>query len=54
MALATMGGMLAGTLLTLVLLPTLYVACFGRRNAALKVPPPVPGELCPSSMVEAR
>ena len=33
MAMAIMGGLLAGTLLTLVFLPALFVACFGRRRA---------------------
>ena len=34
MAFAIMGGLLAGTLLTLVFLPALYVAWFGRRETA--------------------
>lgn len=38
MAFAIMGGLFVGTLLTLVFLPTLYVAVFGRRAAA----PPSP------------
>ena len=33
MAFAIMGGLLVGTLLTLVFLPTLYVAWFGGREA---------------------
>jgi multidrug efflux pump subunit AcrB len=33
MAFAIMGGLLAGTILTLVFLPTLYVAWFGRKEA---------------------
>jgi multidrug efflux pump len=32
MALAIMGGLLVATLLTLVLLPTLYVTWFGEKN----------------------
>ena len=35
MAFAIMGGLLAGTLLTLVFLPALYVAWFGRREASV-------------------
>ena len=34
MAFAIMGGLLVGTLLTLVFLPALYVAWFGRRETA--------------------
>jgi multidrug efflux pump subunit AcrB len=34
MAFAIMGGLLVGTVLTLVFLPTLYVAWFGGRQAA--------------------
>jgi multidrug efflux pump subunit AcrB len=33
MAFAIMGGLLVATMLTLVLLPTVYVAVFGRENA---------------------
>lgn len=35
MAFAIMGGLLAGTLLTLVFLPALYVAWFGRRESGI-------------------
>jgi multidrug efflux pump len=38
MAFAIMGGLLVATMLTLVLLPTLYVAVFGKE--ATPVPPP--------------
>jgi len=38
MAFAIMGGLLVATLLTLIFLPTLYMAVFGREGAA---PPPV-------------
>jgi multidrug efflux pump subunit AcrB len=38
MAFAIMGGLLVATLLTLVFLPTVYVAVFGKETAA----PPVP------------
>ena len=34
MAFAIMGGLLAGTLLTLVFLPALYVTCLGLREPA--------------------
>jgi multidrug efflux pump subunit AcrB len=34
MAFAIMGGLLVGTLLTLVFLPTLYAAWFGGREKA--------------------
>ena len=34
MAFAIMGGLLAGTLLTLIFLPALYVAVYGARTAA--------------------
>jgi multidrug efflux pump subunit AcrB len=39
MAFAIMGGLLVATLLTLVLLPTIYMAVFGKEDAA---PPPAP------------
>jgi multidrug efflux pump subunit AcrB len=39
MAFAIMGGLLVATLLTLVFLPTLYMAVFGKEHAA---PPPAP------------
>jgi len=39
MAFAIMGGLMVATLLTLVLLPTVYVAVFGNEKAP---PPPVP------------
>jgi multidrug efflux pump subunit AcrB len=38
MAFAIMGGLLVATLLTLVLLPTVYVAVFGRDTAPLQQP----------------
>jgi len=34
MAFAIMGGLLVATVLTLIFLPTLYVAWFGRRDFA--------------------
>jgi multidrug efflux pump subunit AcrB len=37
MAFAIMGGLLAGTLLTLVFLPALYVAVFGARTSSTEV-----------------
>jgi multidrug efflux pump subunit AcrB len=40
MAFAIMGGLLVATLLTLVFLPTLYVAVFGKEKAP--TPGPVP------------
>ncbi|MFO1073262.1 MAG: efflux RND transporter permease subunit [Geminicoccaceae bacterium] len=36
MAVAIMGGLLVGTLLTLIFLPALYVACFGGRKGAAR------------------
>jgi multidrug efflux pump subunit AcrB len=36
MAFAIMGGLLVATLLTLVFLPTLYVAVFGKEDTAPK------------------
>jgi multidrug efflux pump subunit AcrB len=39
MAFAIMGGLLVATVLTLVVLPTLYMAVFGREDAAS---PPAP------------
>jgi Cu/Ag efflux pump CusA len=38
MAFAIMGGLLVATMLTLVLLPTLYVAVFGRDTVPLQPP----------------
>jgi multidrug efflux pump subunit AcrB len=38
MAFAIMGGLLVATLLTLVLLPVLYVAVFGKEDAAAPAP----------------
>lgn len=46
MAFAIMGGLLVASLLTLVFLPTLYVAWFG---SAEEVPEPVPANLPPSA-----
>jgi len=40
MAFAIMGGLLVATLLTLVLLPVLYVAVFGKEDAAAPAPGP--------------
>ncbi|MBP2292567.1 efflux RND transporter permease subunit [Azospirillum rugosum] len=45
MAFAIMGGLLVASLLTLIFLPTLYVAWFGRREMAPErspIPPPFP------------
>jgi multidrug efflux pump subunit AcrB len=41
MAFAIMGGLLVATLLTLIFLPTLYMAVFGKEDA---VPPPPAAE----------
>jgi multidrug efflux pump subunit AcrB len=40
MAFAIMGGLMVATLLTLVLLPTVYVAVFGNEKATTPVPTP--------------
>jgi multidrug efflux pump len=40
MAFAIMGGLLVATMLTLVLLPTLYVAVFGKETGPLPKPEP--------------
>jgi multidrug efflux pump subunit AcrB len=40
MAFAIMGGLLVATLLTLVFLPTLYVAVFGKEKATTPGPAP--------------
>ncbi len=43
MAFAIMGGLLVATMLTLILLPTVYVAVFGREANAGPTPvPPAP------------
>jgi multidrug efflux pump subunit AcrB len=43
MAFAIMGGLLVATMLTLILLPTVYVAVFGRESNAGSTPvPPAP------------
>jgi multidrug efflux pump subunit AcrB len=39
MALAIMGGLMAGTILTLIFLPALYVAWFGRQKPAARAKP---------------
>ncbi len=43
MAFAIMGGLLVATLLTLILLPVLYVAVFGKAQMAVSEPSPSPG-----------
>jgi multidrug efflux pump subunit AcrB len=45
MAFAIMGGLMVATLLTLVFLPTVYVAVFGKEDALL----PAPGKAAPAS-----
>ena len=42
MAFAIMGGLLVGTILTLIFLPTLYVTWFGWKETASSEPEPVP------------
>jgi len=42
MAFAIMGGLLVGTLLTLIFLPTLYLAWFGGKEASADAPPLAP------------
>ena len=37
MAFAIMGGLLVGTILTLIFLPTLYVTWFGRKDSGAPV-----------------
>lgn len=44
MAFSIMGGLLVATILTLVFLPTIYVAWFGRQEAQVERPPRVPHE----------
>jgi multidrug efflux pump len=39
MAFAIMGGLMAGTVLTLIFLPALYVACFARDERAARSKP---------------
>jgi multidrug efflux pump subunit AcrB len=38
MAIAIMGGLLVASLLTLILLPVLYITLFGREDAARTAP----------------
>jgi Cu/Ag efflux pump CusA len=40
MAFAIMGGLLVATMLTLVLLPTLYIAVLGRETTPVSPPEP--------------
>jgi multidrug efflux pump subunit AcrB len=47
MAFAIMGGLLVGTILTLIFLPTLYVAWFGRKEARSKEPAMAPAGAAP-------